>query len=345
MAALAPQLFFRAGQGNEDQEQLLKLFWSRASLKKQFDRLRNENFQLREQLKQEEVLKLRLQQRFEQLESMLANPATASVAITYYQLRDLWYQCNARLLAVSAELWKTHYDVEYRRHVAKFRRELYKSLSLIQRELHEVSRTGESLSAQILALRELRNRRHGFWNFFRRRALTAEINVKRTERRAITMRVGELTEEMQSCSSAGPPQFDGLLTATKRSINLAVIAHAQELYLHFADHALASLVREAALRQVADVEYGDSQACRAIRRRLERRGAMLRNDEGLEDRARVRAEYLAGIAVYNRDEDALPGVDTVACIYQLAEDGQVCGKVDVNVVADEYWDLLTATVT
>ena len=72
---------------------------------------------------------------------------------------------------------------------------------------------------------------------------------------------------------------------------------------------------------------------------------MLRkDDEGLQGRARVRAEYLAGIAVYNRDEDALPNVDTVACIYELTDDGQVCGKFDVNVVADEYWDLLMATV-
>ena len=76
MVAIVPQLLFGTGQTSDEAEQLLKLFWSRATLKKQYDKLRNENFALNERLKDEEMLKLRLQQRFEQLESMLANPAT-----------------------------------------------------------------------------------------------------------------------------------------------------------------------------------------------------------------------------------------------------------------------------
>jgi hypothetical protein len=344
MAALASPLFFRGGQSNDDEQQLLKLFWSRATLKKQFDRLRDENFELSERLKHEEMLKLRLQQKFEQLESMLANPATAATAITYYQLKNLWHQCNLRLTAISKELWTTHYEVENRKHVAKFRRELYKSLSAIQRDLHGVNHQGDALSEQIRALRELRSKRQGFWNFFRRRQLTAEINLKRIQRRAITMRLGELTEESQACSNAPPPQFCGLETATRRSINLTVIACAQELYLHFADRELAVMARESSIRQVTDVHYGDSQVCREISRYLEERAALLQADTEWQSRAQMRAGFLSATTAYNRQEDTLPNADSVASIQVLTANGKSCGRVDVNVLADEYWDVLAAVL-
>lgn len=345
MAAMVPQFLFGTGRTNDEAEQLLKLFWSRASLKKQFDKLRNENLALSEQLKDTEMLKLRLQQRVEQLESMLANPATSSAAITYYQLKSLWHICSMRLAAVSAELWQQHYDVEHRRHIGKFRREMYKSLSAVQRQLQDVSRQGETLSEQILAHRELRNRCQGFWSYFRRRRLTAEINQMRIGRRAITMRLGELTEEIQSCSNAHPPQFGGLETATKRSVNFIVIAFAQELYLHFAGRELAARAREAAIMQVTDVNFGDRRACREISRHIESRVALLQNDATLDSRARQRAAYLAEFAVFNRDNDSLPVAASLSSIPLLTAEGKLCGQVDVNVLAEEYWDLPAAVLT
>jgi hypothetical protein len=344
MTTLAQRLFFGAGRSN-DQEQLLRLFWSRANLKQQFEKLRNENFALSERLRREEMLKLRLQQGFEQLESMLANPATAASAITYYQLKDLWHRCSLRLAAVSSDLWKAHYEVEYRKHVGLFRRELYKSLSTIQQELHEVSHRGEELSDQILKLREARGNSYGFWNFFRRRALTANINLKRIQRRAITMRLGELTEQIQLYSNAQPPEFGGLSTAIKRSVNLTVIAHAQELYLHFADRELAAMACAASTRQVADVQYGDSAACREISRYMAERSQLLQIDSDFEGRVQTRVAYLAECVVYNREEDSMPNAESLRHIHLLTAEGEVCGQVALNVLTEEYWDMQGAIVT
>lgn len=222
---------------------------------------------------------------------------------------------------------------------------MYKSLSTIQRQLNDVNHQGEMLSQQILARRELRNRCQGFWKFFRRRALTAEINQMRNERRAITMRLGELTEEIQSCSNAHPPQFAGLDTATKRSVNLLVIAYAQELYLHFAGRGLAAKAREAAIMQVTDVQFGDRRACREISRHVESRVALLQKDLSLDSRARQRAIYLTECAIFNRVNDSLPSAASLSSIPLLTADGKLCGQVDVNVLADEYWDLPAAVLS
>ena len=56
----------------------------------------------------------------------------------------------------------------------------------------------------------------------------------------------------------------------------------------------------------------------------------------------MRAGLLSAMAVYNRQEDTLPNADSVASIQVLTADGKSCGRVDVNVVADEYWDVLAA---
>ena len=122
MATLATQLFSKLDSNAKDEEELLKLFWNRAELKKELATLRNDIYKLSNQLEQEQAGKLRLQQRYEQLETMLANPDTAAAAQTYYQLRDVWNQCFERLASVSDDLSRAHRDKEYRLHVAGFRR-------------------------------------------------------------------------------------------------------------------------------------------------------------------------------------------------------------------------------
>ena len=124
MATLATQLFSKVDSKAKDEEQLLKLFWNRAVLKKELAELRTDIYQLSEKLEQEQAVKLRLQQRYEQLETMLANPATAANVLTYYQLRDVWNRCFERLASLSDDLSRAHRDKEYRVHVAGFRRKL-----------------------------------------------------------------------------------------------------------------------------------------------------------------------------------------------------------------------------
>jgi hypothetical protein len=345
MATLATQLFSKVDSKAKDEEQLLKLFWNRAVLKKELAELRTDIYQLSEKLEQEQAVKLRLQQRYEQLETMLANPATAANVLTYYQLRDVWNRCFERLASLSDDLSRGHRDKEYRLHVAGFRRKLYESLTGIQGELGEVNQSGELLRSQIHALREKRAQYQGFWNFFGRRRLTAEINKLRSDRRAITMRLGELTEDLQSRTSVTPPEFAGLDIQAKRAINLTIIAYAQELYLHFADREIAVKSREAYIRQLSDIRYGDRQACQATTSYIEDRIALLETDGDIHDRATQRVDYMTPSVAYRRDIDTVPGAEVLDRIAMLNADGKPTGEIVVNVLADEYWDVFAVLLT
>jgi len=342
MVTLATQLFSRGGSNTEDEEQLLKLFWNRAELKKELDSLRNDIYQLSDQLKHEQALKLRVQQRYEQLEAMLSSPATAATSVTYYQLRDVWSRCFERLASVSDDLSRLHHDKKYRLHVAGFRRDLYKSLTGIQGEFGEINQSGELLRSQIHMLREKRTQCQGFWNFFTRRQLTSAIGKLRAERREITMRLGELTEDIQSRSSASPPEFAGLDIEEKRSINLMVIAYAQELYLHYADQEISKKAREAYIRQLSDIRYGDKHDCRSISSHIEERIGLLEADRKMQDRNQVRAQHLASLVSYRNDNDTIPSAEVLDRIILLKADGKPCGSVNINVLADEYWDVFAA---
>ncbi len=90
MATIAPQLFSKAEKNTEDEEQLLKLFWNRAELKKELDKLRAESFSLTEQVKNQEAKTLRVQHRLKQLETRLGNPEHSPNVVAFYQLKGIW---------------------------------------------------------------------------------------------------------------------------------------------------------------------------------------------------------------------------------------------------------------
>ncbi|MDP6436479.1 MAG: hypothetical protein QF790_00415 [Gammaproteobacteria bacterium] len=345
MAILTSPLFSRTENDNGDEEQLLKLFWNRAELKKELAKLRRDALRSAEKLTQQEALTLRLQQRLEQLESQLGNPETASSVVTYYQLQGVWKLCHNKLLAASNELGRAQHDKQYRKHVAEFRRGLNASLSGVQKSLNEVNHSGEVLSEEIRKLREKRSASYGIWNIFRRRRLTAQIRDKRLERRAITMRLGELTEELQSRSSQEPPEFSGLGTETKRAINLRLIAYAQELYLHFADREIANLARESSIRGFDDLKFGNKRDCRAIGSYIEDQLKLLAADANMQMRVQARMEYLKSELHYRQDADAVPIAGTLNSIPVFRANGKKVANVAVNVLGDEYWDIFSALLT
>jgi hypothetical protein len=345
MSTMATQLFAKADVDLKDEEQLLKLFWNRAELKKELDTLRAANYQLQDELKQEQAVKLRVQQRLAQLETILGNPATAGTATAYYQLLGIWHKCQTRLRSIADELEKSLYDKEHRQYVAGFRRTLYQVLSGLQRELELVNQTGEMLTNEIRGLREQRSGSSSLWGFFGRRRLTREINAKRLERRAITLRLGEITAEIQARSNVEPPEFAGINTEAKRHINLTLIAYAQEFYLHFAEQEIAVKALEASIRSVSDVRYGDSRDCRELAHFAEDLLTTFSADADYPERVQLRMRHLQATAQYRGAEDAVPVNDSVGSIAVIKPNGKLKGAVSVNVLLDEYWDIFDALLT
>ena len=71
-------------------EELLKLYWNRADVKREVKALRRERFELLDKLKEQEGAIQRAQEQLEGLERLLTNPLAAANAMVYFQLRHLW---------------------------------------------------------------------------------------------------------------------------------------------------------------------------------------------------------------------------------------------------------------
>src|SRR5688572_20984229 len=85
-------------------EELLKLYWNRADVKREVKALRRERFELLDKLKEQEGAILRAQEQLEGLERLLTNPLAAANAMVYFQLRHLWRVGAQRLEQFSREL-------------------------------------------------------------------------------------------------------------------------------------------------------------------------------------------------------------------------------------------------
>jgi hypothetical protein len=342
MSTIASQIFNRASSDGNEQEQLLKLFWNRAELKKEFDKLRAEAHGLNDQIARQEALTLRVQQRMEQLEAHLANPQTADRAIVYYQLRGIWSGCHQRIASLAKDFERACRDREYREHVAAFRSSLNSSLESVHRQISRVGKQGDELAADIKLLREQRSRKFGVWNFLSRRQLTADINGKRLERKLIGLRLRELNDELQSRSAEEPPEFVGLSIEARRLINIRIIAFAQELCLHFATDDLANLAREASARPLTDVRYGSRRDCRALSRAAEDVQQALEADSACLKRVQLRARHLLRCCEYRNDTDTVPTAESLGGITRLDSEGRKAGQASsVNVLVDEYWEIFS----
>jgi hypothetical protein len=345
MATLAPQLFTKAEDNKDDEDQLLKLFWNRAELKKELDKLRDQTFRLTEKGKQQEAITLRVQQRLGQLEASLGDPENAETVVAYYQLLALWNHCHARLASFASDLERAQNDKDKRQHTASFKRQINESLVAVKQELKEANENADLLAVKTYALREKRSERRGIWNFFRRRGLTTEIKACRQERRTTGLHIDGLSEGIELRLSQEMPEYGGLDVATKRSINITVIAYAQELFLHFFDRDLAKNMREAAIRQFMDVSYGSKRDCRALSKYAEDRMKLLATDNKLQSRVQIRAQGLPTLVQYRQDTDTVPDAATLGVVALLKADGRQRGEVSVNILAEEYWDIFSVLLT
>jgi len=98
-----------------DEERLLQLFWNRAELKKELNRLQVEHHALLEEIKKQESAVIRADERLEQLQKYLGDPEIAMHALAYYQLRALWHMCAEKLARFAQQLFKQQQERERRR--------------------------------------------------------------------------------------------------------------------------------------------------------------------------------------------------------------------------------------
>jgi len=340
--ALAQQILARRKPVDDDR--LLRLFWNRAELKREFAKLQRERERMIDQIRQQEGAVLRAQQRLDQLEGLLADPERAATAAVYFQLRGVWAYGRRRLSRLARDLGTRQLEREGQREAARFEEHRLAALAAIEQRLQPLLERRALLEGELTGVRARRFESAGFWNYFTRRRLDGEQAVLAAARQSVDEQVDRYERARQDKLKEEAPLPDEIGIDGKRLVNLSVIALAQELVLAFSEHDVAALARDASLRQVTEVGYGNLQACRDLSRRID---GVLRGVEALDElagRMRRRAEFLRQVVGYRRDSDTVPAADGLAAIpAQLTGDGEPRPsggrELAINVLADEYWDL------
>ena len=342
MASIAQQLLFR--RKPVEDERLLELFWNRAELKREFARLQRDRTALADQLRQQEGSTLRWQQRLEQLEGLLADPERAANAAVFFQLRGVWQYSRRRLARLARELAARQQEAELRRETARFEEHRKIALASIEQRLAPLIERRVSIEAELHGVRLEQAKLTSFWKLLARRRCghaqvvleSALAGVQSQIERYEKARHEKLRE---SLTPAATIDID-----SKRLVNLSVIALAQELVVQLAGHNVAHMARDASLRQVNDMRYGDLQTCHQTGQQVAR---VLRRLDELDDLpllVRARAEYLRRQVEYLRDADTVPIAASCAEIPVLLSvgDNPVPANersLPVNVRGDEYWEI------
>lgn len=348
MAAIATPLVQR--KKDPDEEQLLKLFWNRAELKKELAKLRRDQEKLVEQLRQQEGINLRAQQQLEQLENMLADPLQAANALVYYQLRGVWQQCRKRLKRLGRELVDRQQDREEQAARSRFEQRRDADIGAIDEKIAEHDGRRHRIEGELRAVNDRMTQLRGFWNYFRRRAIGEQAAAIQATLDGVNTQDERLQSARREKESEPCPAFEGLTTEGKRNINLAIVAMAQQLLVQLTEHDVAAQAREAAVRSFTDVSYGAVAECRALSQHVEAVARRVDAGDKLNAQVRRRAEMLRATAQYRRDTDTVPVASSFAVVPLLVTDAGAPKAADgrsiaVNVLAEEYWDIYSVLLS
>jgi hypothetical protein len=339
----------RERQGSAPTDELLKLYWNRADVKRELKALRRERLELLDKLKEQEGAIQRAQEQLEGLERLLTNPLAAANAMVYFQLRHLWRIGAGRLEQFGREL--------------QTQREKRERAQLQDAETAKRQRRLEAVTEKISGLTEKRRiaaeeqarlelklaAMNGFTRLFRAAGLKRQIASVDGNRRMLEEKLQELQALTEKIQGEPLPEPEGLSLESRRLINTAIIAFAQHLVVHFSEHDLASLAKTSTERAVADMKFGDRRDCDRMVERIREKIEELKQQRTFADQVKRRTDLLLAEVKYHNESDSVPTVESVQLIAQLpaAQSNELdLGRrasdapLRVNVVADDYWDLL-----
>jgi len=328
------------GKG-EGEDRLMQLFWNRAALKKEFQRLREQRYRLEETLKQQQAATLSAEARMESLAKLFANPEAGFNAIVYYQFRNLWNTSAAELKKFAAELHRKREEKERQREVMIFNRDrnqrLAKLAEAMQEMITEIARLQGEIKRQHARMESMR----GILGFFKRRPLQAEIVAANARLEPLTTKYDELNSEQSLIAGERPPEFQGVGIVGKRMTNLAVIALAQHMHSYYSEKGLASKARDAVIMPIEEIRYGTRDQCTKLMELIPIVMAGLKSDPTFSSRLKQGAESLIAAAKFLTEEDTIPRADSLD---QVARNASVGSSDSCNVLAQDFWDVYSTLI-
>jgi hypothetical protein len=326
-----------AGKAHES-EKLLHLYWNRAELKKEFARLRKEQYKLQDRIKQQEGVSARLLQKLEHLEDLLLDPDCAGNVLVFYQLRGLALRCQRKLAKFAEQLKQQREHREHNGLLLRWNDERRRESQAVERRLAGARARIVELEAELQAEKDRLIGMRGLLKFFRRRSVTASLEKLAAQLEALRLEEQAGLQQQDEIRTRKPPENQGLDLPTKRSINFMILAYAQQLLLHFGDDDLAALAKEASEKSAGAISYGSRQECEQLLARIRKRVDAIEQNTDFASILQQRARLIGERAMFRNDGDVVPIAGTVTTVYDIDSRGSVI-KTETNLLGENYWGI------
>jgi hypothetical protein len=323
---------------DDHEQQLMRLYWNRAELKKELSALQDERQSLQTKVESHQMAVRRASEQVEELAAYLGRPEVGIQGLLYFQLRALWLGCARKLAQFVTELRGQQEERERRRHQTECEENRAAQVGELHERLLNAQSIADSLDARLKLLARKLAALKWIWNYWRRRELQAELAQVRAQWEIAATNVTDLADERTAVASAPLVEFPGLTVEGRRIVNTAAIAFAEWLIVSLPSRGLAPLARHAISVQIFDASLGTVQECtrymeltRAALSQLNVEKSLIALKEPIE---RIRAR-----AIYRSAQDTVPLTESLGDLQGISNPDSGASPIKISVLIDDYWSI------
>lgn len=329
---------------DEHDEQLMRLYWNRAELKKEMSSLQNERHNLLAKLESHQTALRRASEQVDELAAYLGRPEVGPQALLYFQLRSLWLGYSGKLAQFVAHLRAQIEDRERSRHRADCQAKRAEQLAEMDGRILDAQSIADSLRARIKLLNDKLETLRWFWHYRRRKEVRAEIGQAQEQWEVAATNITDLSDERAAIEGAPLDDYPGLSVLGKRIVNTSAIGYAEWLITNLPHRNLALLARHAISVQIFDAQLGSAQDCLRTMKWLEKPLREMAKLDHLVVGLREPTERIRSKAVYRGEHDTVPLLDSIGDVPTPANAAETGELAKVNVLADDYWSIAQVLV-
>ena len=319
-------------------DKLHELYWNRAELKQAYAKQADEIHRLTKLIREQEGSTARVRQKLDHLENLLLDPEWVHNVVVFYQLRSLNARCCRRLAKFAEQLKQQREQRIHQGHLVDWNEKRKREAGVVEARIGELRGSLQTLEDALVAERQRLEDMNGISRMFRGRQASRDLEALEGEIVSTQADEQNLLAELETIRRRKPPEVPGLDVAAKRSINLMILAFAQDLYLRFEDRNLAAMVKEASEKSVGAINYGSPEDCDRLLRRLVAQTERLEQPPELADVLKRRVAKIAEHADFGSTEESVPRAETVATVFAFDSAGTVRSS-DGNLLGEDYWKL------
>ena len=331
-------IFGNSEEKAEDSDKLMELYWNRAELKKEFAGMRKEKYRLQERIKEQEGTTARIQQKLDHLEDLLVDNEWAHNVVVHYQLRGLGLRAERKLARFAEQLKQQREQKKHNSLLVDWNERRKQEARALESEILEKRDRTQQLEDQLQAEQRRLTSMNAFTRLFRGRSAMKLIDSLALELEVTVQEDQALHDSIEEIMNREPPDHEGLDIAAKRSINLMILAFAQQLYIQFDDAGIARQVKDATDKSVGAINFGTPYECEQILGRIRKSIDHMERATDYADVLKKRVMMLGEKAKFPGRNDAVPVAATVSTLYKIDSNGMI-RESDLNIAGENYWGI------